>query len=65
MISGYQYISFVNDNLGTAENMVINDFLPDGTFPEDPAVVVRSDVFLAQMEHGRLETLSTRLGGSC
>ena len=45
-------------NLLALENVVVNELLPDGTFPEYPAVVVRSDVFLAQVEHWRRQALS-------
>ena len=45
-------------NLLALENVVVNQFFPDGSFPEDPAVVVRSDVFLAQVEHRRRQALS-------
>ena len=45
-------------NLLALENVVVNQFFPDGSFPEDPAVVVRSDVFLAQVEHWRRQALS-------
>ena len=45
-------------NLFALENVVVNELLPDGAFPEYPAVVVRSDVFLAQVEHWGGQALS-------
>ena len=57
-LSDGQTFFFDNEyNLRAPENVIVNNLLPDGSFPEHPAVVVRSDLFLAQVENWRLEVL--------
>ena len=52
-----KHFSLTMNNLRAPENVIVNNLLPDGSFPEHPAVVVRSDLFLAQVENWRLEVL--------